>query len=106
MSGWSSDVCSSDRTKVSTCALMSVALEHGFLLGGEGDVCAFEILGLHADGLRLGFGFERGLQTHGQFHVELVLGHGMREGMAVRSEERRVGKAGVSTCRSRGSADS
>src|SRR3546814_5971449 len=74
ISDWSSDVCSSD--------LLEVALaEH---LGGLGELP-------HAD-----HGDQRGVLQHGD---ELVAGR--RHDEAHRSEERRVGKECVSTCRSR-----
>src|SRR3546814_6870969 len=90
ISDWSSDVCSSD--------LQSVAL------GGEADVVDTEaldgrFLDLPADANLAGFGrafaeiFERPRPVD-RLAVDL-------EPLAHRSEERRVGKECVSTCRSR-----
>ena len=54
----------------------------GFCFGDEGVVGAGEVFGLHADRLGLGFGFDRLLEAHGPFLVELGLGHHVGEGRA------------------------
>src|SRR5512134_872055 len=60
-----------------------VALELRLLLGDERVVGALEVLGLHADRLRLGLGLERLLDRLVPFLVQALLGHGMRERRAV-----------------------
>src|SRR3546814_8219237 len=63
---------------------ISIPLEDRLLLGDERVVGAHEILRLHADCLRLGFCFDRSLDRHRPFHLELILGHAVREGRTVR----------------------
>ena len=55
--------------KISLLGQGSVSLEDGFLLCDEGVVGALEILGLHADGLSLGFRRDGVLDAHVPFHV-------------------------------------
>src|SRR3546814_13219113 len=114
-SDWSSDVCSSDLVDV------NISISTAFGCPMEGDVPAEEVL-------RLGdFFAERGAQgiticdTTGMANpaqvealcqgliqrwsnLELTLHFHNTRGMGLRSEESRVGKACVSTGRSRGSA--
>src|SRR3546814_10264818 len=79
ISDWSSDVCSSD---LAPGHVGHHDLQRRSLLPGHGDV--------HRGGVADGA-------------VRIVRRHGQAEGIdqAVRSEERRVGKECVSTCRSR-----
>src|SRR3546814_12206643 len=95
ISDWSSDVCSSD-----------LRLDHGIQFGGVRlfalDVADIDIAAdpghQHAHGERRFFAFRPG---------EIPTGHGLaaswaeRDDVDQRSEERRVGKECVSTCRSR-----
>src|SRR3546814_15057713 len=94
ISDWSSDVCSSDLSRPPTCANA-----HGMfalllvMIGGALGAGARHLVGkwtLHA----LGPGYPWGILT-----VNLVGRFIM--GLLARSEERRVGKECVSTCRSR-----
>src|SRR3546814_10101349 len=92
ISDWSSDVCSSDLRG----ALRREGLER-----------AAEVVRLHADRLRLRLHLDRGIKRDVPIDVKLGLGHAVSEGRPGgevargRSEERRVGKECVSTCRSR-----
>src|SRR3546814_17570067 len=96
ISDWSSDVCSSDLSDFALKALLPGAVDHAHA------ACAkqFEKL-VVAEVALLGvveIEFESCGRQPGQW-TNVVRIHAMR-----RSEERRVGKAGVSTCRSRVSA--
>src|SRR3546814_9476830 len=84
ISDWSSDVCSSD-LRVAGKSL-SIFLE-------AGNARAHRIGKRHVD--------------HRPFAEPVIIAHGLLEGCLelVRSEERRVGKECVSTCRSRWSPD-
>src|SRR3989304_3671597 len=64
--------------------LSSIAFENGLLLGHECLISALVILRLHADRLRLGFGFDRVVDAHAPFLVNAALGHAMRERRACR----------------------
>src|SRR3546814_4020633 len=89
ISDWSSDVCSSD--------LKVTAFDFHLLLH-EGSGCLLhQLFGETQRRRRLG-GEAPGLLL-GECHT--VLAHGIGQAQLHRSEERRVGKAGVSTCRSR-----
>src|SRR3546814_267509 len=74
---------------------ISIPLEDRLLLGDERVVGAHEILRLHADCLRLGFCFDRSLDRHRPFHLELILGHAVREGRTVRQIGGKIGRAHV-----------
>src|SRR3546814_9938702 len=99
ISDWSSDVCSSDLLEAShlhVCRGPTVALarSHGqprLDVQQEGD------RRLHAP-------LSDGVPDHTVWKIGVVLaGHRIVIGLVMRSEERRVGKECVSTCRSRGS---
>src|SRR5689334_1622628 len=60
-------------------AAMSVPLELGLALGGEGLEGAAEILRRHADSLGLGLGFDHLVDAHRPFLVQHGLGHGVGE---------------------------
>src|SRR3546814_6374456 len=98
ISDWSSDVCSSD---LST-RRVGTAWPVGASRGGHGPVKAYQAASdcpVASIGL-----FEKDLTAtrHKQFFER----DGIEIGFdTIRSEERRVGKEGVSTCRSRGSPD-
>src|SRR3954469_12700027 len=62
----------------------SVPLKNWLLLGDERAIRAAEILGLHADRLRFGFGFDRLVDAHVPFLVQGLLGDAVREGRAAR----------------------
>src|SRR3546814_17495744 len=105
ISDWSSDVCSSDLRLMPVIqgrrpddyerCLDGLALDYGLTpLIGVGSMCRREVSG--PEGLIAVFDhldriLPKGVMLHG-FGVK---------GTALRSEERRVGKEGVSTCRSR-----
>src|SRR3546814_3373051 len=78
ISDWSSDVCSSDLSAASFCCCAAMALPFVHMVAYCGD---------------LGYPAARGSEA-----VSLVLISAL---IATRSEERRVGKECVSTCRSR-----
>src|SRR3546814_15583724 len=103
ISDWSSDVCSSDLGVADLCfrGLRGVEVEgfaqllqHRMLRVAVGDVVE-----------QLAGGFERGFRARNAEAVVLELPARLAlhagEGLAQRSEERRVGKECVSTCRSR-----
>src|SRR3546814_11949932 len=90
---WSSDVCSSDLLRERFVA-PEIAQRGG--RGDEGVVVAAEGAVVLARRPSVEFGAEQG-QREGQAHARQRL----RLGDDVRSEERRVGKECVSTCRSR-----
>src|SRR3546814_12460184 len=93
ISDWSSDVCSSDLSPGAHCAPPSPASqERGFTDDQEETMERIE----H----RASFGGWQDVYRH----RSEVLGCDMTVGVYFRSEERRVGKEGVSTCRSRWSA--
>ena len=54
-----------------------------FLLGHKRVVGALEVLGLHADGLRLRLGLDRLVERHRPFLIEHGLGHHVREGRSL-----------------------
>src|SRR5215813_14491195 len=58
---------------------ISIALESGLLLGGEGAERARKILRLHAQRLGDRLGLDRALDRHRPFHVEHALGHRVGE---------------------------
>ena len=60
----------------------SIPLKHRFFLLYEGLVGPVEVGGLHADGLGLGFGFDRLVDAHRPFLIQHGLGHHMRKGWA------------------------
>src|SRR5678815_6032192 len=60
--------------KEASVAAPLVALEAGLLLRGEGLVGAREVLGLHADRLRLGLGLERLLDREVPLLMQAFLG--------------------------------
>src|SRR3546814_15376411 len=102
MSDWSSDVCSSDLSSVS---LDSAFEDHRLIpfldVGGGGGTAAITLLkGVHRD-LAVMAGVL--LTAHGARPCRSAVARGgLRGGVAARrSEERRVGKECVSTCRSR-----
>src|SRR3546814_11707332 len=90
ISDWSSDVCSSDLLLVALGERHD-RLGHG---GGEEEGAA-----------AFGRAVENFLQILAEAHVEHLVGFvqhdGLEAGKVERSEERRVGKECVSTCRSR-----
>ena len=61
----------------------SIALETGLALGGEGLEGAAEILGRHADRLRLRLGFDDLVEAHRPFLMQHRLGHAVGEPRAV-----------------------
>src|SRR3546814_4959648 len=88
---WSTDVCSSDLTEIAARTHRIRPVHEGVAVraGGRGA----------SEGAKAGFG--SGAQTLlGEGQVEDGFEFGVRA-IAVRSEERRVGKECVSTCRSR-----
>src|SRR3546814_19497413 len=90
ISDWSSDVCSSDLARHSVHGITQRRMPMKFV-HAVADGAAFE-----TDGLREFFQYRAlGIKdaTDGRYHAHVI--------RAVRSEERRVGKEGVSTCRSR-----
>src|SRR3546814_20882083 len=105
ISDWSSDVCSSD--------LLDLALFAARISGGQAfarlqfadRLGHLEPLGEHIDERRVdivdALAVAAQLVVHGSAAPLFfgTLGHG--QGAEARSEERRVGKEGVSTCRSR-----
>src|SRR3546814_12388353 len=115
ISDWSSDVCSSDLVVAAPQVFRQVAVEQagdvdghrvevaGDEGGGLEELLAAQRLGRLAQGLGLDAGGARGL---GQ-RLRIRLQAGLRIGGLAggRSEERRVGKECVSTCRSRWSPD-
>src|SRR5262245_23306365 len=60
--------------------LISIALEHRLLFGGESTIGAREVLRLHAQCLGHRLGLDRGLHRHRPFHLQHALGHGIGEG--------------------------
>src|SRR3546814_9713220 len=94
ISDWSSDVCSSD---------LHVEQQEGqqgldaacSALDGTGQAAG---LARQVKAQRQRVQVAEDLQSHG---ADGVLAHAGKDGVAQRSEERRVGKACVSTCRSR-----
>src|SRR3546814_16681104 len=96
ISDWSSDVCSSDLDALAGVADHQDRLAAGVrVLDAELDVG--QVLGLPLQAAAVLDQFRSGLRT-------TVAGEGVRQ-VAVRSEERRVGKECVSTCRSRWAPD-
>src|SRR3546814_21090574 len=91
ISDWSSDVCSSDLVGVFAYSAIKAALEKPVLVAVALIVGGFAILV-----------FKR-LVKHPRFHSveELPWPTAVKIGIVQRSEERRVGKECVSTCRSR-----
>src|SRR3546814_20661920 len=100
ISDWSSDVCSSDLAAWDDGAFLA-GVDRSAAAGG----LLHHLFGVRAAGL-LG---DLDPATAGAFLSGMVIGHELRaatgtgERAAVRSEECSVGKAGGSTCRSRGS---
>src|SRR3546814_2049670 len=116
ISDWSSDVCSSDLLK----DLLGVSVQHGLTtfeallrLGGPGRAIEIQLADLGQPALQLlqvdvvlfelGIGEVAGVHLLGDLALEVVaLDDEFLVGfVAVQSEERRVGKECVSTCRSR-----
>src|SRR5262245_5783092 len=71
--------------------LISIALEHRLLLGGESAEGAREILGRHAQRLGHRLGLDRLFDRHRPFHLQHALGHGVGEGRPVREIARYFG---------------
>src|SRR3546814_20818726 len=98
ISDWSSDVCSSDLVDHRRVAEQPFAREHG------------DDFGDHAEG-RQNHDVDLGVPEEPEYVLiqhRVTAAGGIDEGgdeVAVRSEERRVGKECVSTCRSRWSPD-
>src|SRR3546814_13373335 len=94
ISDWSSDVCSSD---------LQIALGQILCDDGDPEMADFKV------GFRWILAAARSGHRGAQYWVavELATGENVRRnpGAAARSEERRVGKECVSTCRSRWSPD-
>src|SRR3546814_13507529 len=90
ISDWSSDVCSSDLERGEVAGLEDAYLQFNDVLGSGVDVIAgqFQV----SDPL-----FKRELRLE----YEDYMPYRVRVGAVGRSEERRVGKECVSTCRSR-----
>src|SRR3546814_14762662 len=99
ISDWSSDVCSSDLPRVHLRRQRPRAA--GLRLGGHRAVAGLQV-GAPAE-LREAGG--RVVVTVGEAYTQHADGVGVNAGLAARSEERRVGKGCVSTCRSRWSPD-
>src|SRR3546814_18578232 len=95
ISDWSSDVCSSD-----LLAAERLVGTVGYQVAAEFALGRFDrgigLAGRHA----IAFGEQLEVVDQ-RFHVVLHLLAGGRRDLVVRSEERRVGKECVSTCRSR-----
>src|SRR3546814_16710258 len=96
ISDWSSDVCSSDLRRNDLAAGKGTDLE--LVVGEFGDALG--------DELRTAIDGVQALREAGR-QAPLDLGHALRKGRSreaggdARTEERRVGQEGVSTCRSR-----
>src|SRR3546814_21044523 len=93
ISDWSSDVCSSDLRYPAVAILAITVLD-----GGPGDAVGGFLLPRVAD-MALPGGIEGGAENLLRMLRQMVADR-IRQ-IAVRSEERRVGKECVSTCRSR-----
>src|ERR1700747_1220412 len=65
-----------------------IPLKYRFLFGDKGAIGALEILGLHADRLRLRFGLDELIETHRPFLNELRLGDAVGESRARRNPPR------------------
>src|SRR3546814_14292137 len=106
ISDWSSDVCSSDLVRVRTTACGLKHVGEIRYIGGNLECCPLR-LGDNgwrpSDGGR--FATARPNGNCRRLHIRLVADYARRTltfgGHEPRSEERRVGKACVSTCRSR-----
>src|SRR3546814_18796946 len=105
ISDWSSDVCSSDLGTRHECR---ARLEGGWLAkdgGGNGRVCGVQDLKALIDSALSRVARARRSVEHqilGHVILELYDAEDVADRLVVpRSEERRVGKEGVSTCRSR-----
>src|SRR3546814_16601997 len=98
ISDWSSDVCSSDLLQVIADSLDQ---HHGSLIAQlrlSGLLQAVSIFGFHLASVDL----RQSSDVHERVLTELFKAAGVRlNNKPVRSEERRVGKECVSTCRSR-----
>src|SRR3546814_16283885 len=111
ISDWSSDVCSSDRLgKDLPGRGQPVTVRHSDI--HQYDVrtqCTHLLVRLDS---RLGMPDDANLGVAGEkqfeplpYHLLVVCNKDVYHALILRSEERRAGKEGVSTCRSRGSAN-
>src|SRR3546814_17133734 len=107
ISDWSSDVCSSDLGRIDAArqlrgdALVRLSCVENRAAGVLGREHGLIVLVLRRNPLGQQFLLARGLALG---IAQLVL-RGGQFGLALRSEERRVGKEWVSTCRSRWAPD-
>src|SRR3546814_15475088 len=94
ISDWSSDVCSSD---LIFRAALVVLVEHDQL----GEVDHVDLLELAGGAVVAGHHVHREVDQVDDLRVGLADAGGLDDDEVIRSEERRVGKEWVSTCRSR-----